>query len=53
LAFQGTRLSTRKIQDGGHPPSAESTRRHLSAVGSPIWTKFRRLVQNDMPTAAM
>ena len=25
----------------------------FSAEGGPIWIKFRRLVQNDMPTAVM
>jgi len=25
----------------------------FSAMGGPIWIKFRRLVQNDMPTAVL
>ena len=42
-----------KIQDGGDPPFWKSTWRHFSAVGGPIWIKFRRLVQIDMSTAVV
>ena len=43
---------TPKIPDGGDLPSWKSTW-HFSAMGGPIWIKFRRLVQNDMPTAVI
>ena len=35
------------------PPSWNCTQRHYSAAGRPIWMKFIRLVQNDMPTAVI
>ena len=44
---------TPKIQDGGDLPSWKSACRHFSTVGGPICIKFRILVQNDMPTAAI
>ena len=31
----------------------ENRHRYFSAEGGPIWIKFRRLVQNGMPTAAI
>ena len=34
-------------------PSWKSTWRHFSAVGSAIWMKFGRLVQNNMPTVVI
>jgi len=53
-AFQRTHYWTHKIQDGGNPPSWNSTWRHFflpSVVRFGI--KFRGLVQNDMSTAVI
>jgi len=52
-AFQRTHYRTHKMKDGGDLTSWKSTWRHFSAAGCPIWTKFRKLLQYDMPTAVI